>query len=485
MARLNLTDRKWNWIDDGLLAYALAAMRAIWVWLLLHIWSEGLVQNPSDLISPFVVFCLLALSTLAAQYSSIRGREGWRGSLTVTFGGLAAVILTVYLVFGVGRAPIWDPGWLAGLGQNVASSVIVLVVAVWLWRSGILAGREPQTFDDFSRAFAIGVIVFALALGFAYATDLLPLTELIIPLLLFFGIGLGALAIANLQDERKYERARTGESFTLNRYWLGTVGAVILFLLLSGLVLGQLFAPGIASEILALAGAVLGILTRVLLFFVLIFAFVVFTLFDLIAGILRLQPGANNQPAAPQAPNIGEQFKDLSQPTAVSPELFLILQVAAGILLAVVALAIFALAFRRFRMLAEEDVPETRDTIFSVDLIRQQLAELFGRRGKEREKAVEPYAAIIGDDPRARIRRAYQALLIWAASRGVRRSPGMTPNEYLQLMDRALHIYIEPIWTITEAYLGARYGNGTIPVAMADEAVRAWEQIARENGNKQ
>ncbi len=52
------------------------------------------------------------------------------------------------------------------------------------------------------------------------------------------------------------------------------------------------------------------------------------------------------------------------------------------------------------------------------------------------------------------------------------------------LMNRALHLYIEPIWTITDAYLAARYGKDPISAEIAAQAAQAWEQIAREHGRK-
>jgi Domain of unknown function (DUF4129) len=483
--RLNLIDRKWNWTDDGLLPYALAAMRAVWVWLLLSLLLRVVAPGSGDYIAPLTVFALLALGTLLTQYGEFHSKRSAQAAWLVALAGLAAVSLTLYLAIGVNRGPLWDWHWLRGILDNLTASAIVFFAAVWLWRLGILAGREPLTHDTFSRNFTIGVFALTLALAFAFATQVVPPSGLIEPILLFFGIGLGALAIASLQDTRRYERALLGEWFGLNRYWLGTVGAVIGVLLIAGFVLGQLFAPGIPSGIVAVLGQLLDLLAHVLLVIVLILAYVIFTLFDLIGRAFHLQPGSTNPPTLAQPPNIADQFKDLQgQPTGISPELFLLLEVVAGVLIAIVVLAIFVLAFRRFRVLTEADVEESRETIFSIDLLKQQLANLFARRSKERGRAVEPYVKVAGEDPRHRIRRTYQALLAWAAARGVPRSPGMTPNEYLKLMDRALHIYVDPIGIITDAYLTARYSAAPISGEAADEAKRAWEQIARENGKR-
>jgi hypothetical protein len=157
-------------------------------------------------------------------------------------------------------------------------------------------------------------------------------------------------------------------------------------------------------------------------------------------------------------------------------------QILAGVLLLVAVILIFALAFRRFKTLFKDEVEESREIIFSMDLLKEQLAQLLGRRTKANAAPPEPFVCIEGDDPRAQIRRTYQALLAWAAAQGVPRSPGQTPGEYLSSLDQVLPSYIDPISTITTAYVQARYSAALISPALADQVVHAWQAIVQANG---
>ena len=63
--------RRWRWLDDGVLAYALAALRSLWVWPLLYLVTDSLFPGEHDLLAPLTVFGLLAGGTLAAQCGSL------------------------------------------------------------------------------------------------------------------------------------------------------------------------------------------------------------------------------------------------------------------------------------------------------------------------------------------------------------------------------------------------------------------------------
>jgi len=479
--RWNLIERQWNWMDDGVLTYALCAMRAVWIWLWLHLAARALTPTHGDWIALPTVFGLLALGTLLSQYGIFRMKSNARAALLVSSAGLVAVVLSVYFAVGTERAPLWDARWLRAILDNIAASLVVLSIAVWLWRWGILTGRELVLYDVFLFNFTIGVIAFVIALGVAFGMNLVSLYELVLPLLLFFAIGLGTLALSSLQDARRYEGGRTGQQIALNRYWLGTVGAIIGAVLLGGLLLTQLFAPEYLSGILTMLTVILGWMAQLLFLVAVIVSYIVFAIFEFFARFFPSLNLSNLQKIQPP-PNYAEQFKDLEHQSSSSPspEVYLALEIIAGILIAGAIILIFALAFRRFLYLDKEEIEETRETIFSFDLVKEQLAQLFKRKGGK-DKATAPFVSIIGDAPRAQVRRTYQALLAWAASRGVPRAPGQTPNEYLMLMDQGLHLYIEPISIITDAYVQARYSIAPIPADRAEGVMRAWQIIVHDN----
>lgn len=466
-------------MDDGVLAYALAAMRAVWVWMLLHLAARALTPTRGEWMTLPTVLALLTFSTLLSQYGIFRMKSDTGAALLVSLGGLGAVILALYLSVSGARAPLWDACWLSALLNDPAPSVVVLVAAIVLWRWGILAGRERVLYDVFAFNFALGVIAFVVALALAFGTNVVSLYELVLPLLFFFALGLGALALSSLQDARRYEGGRTGQHVALNRYWLGTVGAIIGTLLLGGVLLTQLFAPDALAGVLNLLSLVLRWLVQVLFWVLVAVTFVIFAILEFFARFFpSLQISSRTQDLQTSSSLI-EQFKDLEQHATQgpSPEVYAVLQILAGVILAGMILLIFAWAFRRFRYLDEEEIEETRESIFSLDLAREQLAQLLRRPRTESPRA--PFVTIDGEDPRAQIRRTYQALLAWASAHGVPRAPGMTPYEYLCALEHELGVNRALLDLITRAYVQARYSVASVEAARAQEVAQAWQHIVQ------
>jgi hypothetical protein len=479
MYTLTLTDYKWNWIDDGLLPYALAAMRAVWVGLLVHMWSRGVMPDRPDLIALPWVFGLLAISTGFAQLGVYVVKTNWRAILLIVLGGLGAIALTLYLSLDSSRPAIWEPRWFGLALHDPGASIVTLIIAVWLWWWGIRTGRERVYYDLFASDFAWGMLMLAFAGVIVYATRVAPLREVVFALISFFAIGLATLAISNLQSTRRFEGGRTDLALAVNRYWLGTVAAVIGVLLLVGLLLGQLFAPETIAWIVKGLAVVLQGLTWLLLGILIVAAYLIFVPLEWLVGKLNWSSHTNDQPLPTPPPSFAEQFKDLSQGHPdIPPQVYVSLQVLAGVLLVAVIVLVFALAFRRFKTLAEEDVEETREIILSMDLLKEQLAQLFGRTGNRHGPDPDPFVSIVGDDPRAQIRRVYQSLLAWAISHDAPRPPGLTPDEYSSVLSHVWLPYREQIAAITRAYLQARYSAAPISPASAQEASRAWAVIA-------
>lgn len=478
MSSFTLTDYKWNWIDDGLLPYALAAMRATWVGLLVHLWSRGTMPYRPDLVTPLIAFGLLAASIACTQLGVYVIKTTWRAVALVVLSGLIAIALTLYLGIGAARPLIWEMRWLTLLVRDPGATIITVLIAVWLWWGGIRTGREHISYDSLTADFSWGVLMLAVGATTAYATRVIPLLQVLLACIPFFAIGLATIAIANLQSARRFEGSRTDQALAVNRYWLGTVVVVIGAVLLAGLLLSQLFTPGAIEWVLARLAVVFDWLSWLLLAVIVVVTYPLFKLLEWLARLVHLE-GAGELPPINPPPSIAEQFEDL-QPgqSNLPPQVYAGLQVLAVILSVAVIVLIFALAFRRFKALMQEDVEETREIIFSMDLLKEQLAQLFGRKGKANGVEPEPFVSIAGDDARSQIRHVYQALLAWAASRNLSRRPGLTPAEYsLWLSDRLLD-YREPVAVITRIYQQARYSIAPIPATSVEEVVHAWALIA-------
>lgn len=466
--RLTETERSWNWIDDGILIYALAAMRAMWLWLALRLWAQLLVPPRRELIPLLIVFGLLAVSTLFTQLAVFRLRDA-RGTWLVVGGGVVAALLTLYASFG--STPFQDFGAL----------FITIVFIAWCWRWGIMAGREPIRYDTYARNFVYGIIAIALVVFGAFTTRAITPAELIFPILAFFALGLGILALASLRDAQQYERATFGQSFRLNRFWLGTVALVVLALMLVGFILGGLFAPEWAARAVDALLFLWRVLTGVLLIVVYIVALIFFGIFDALGRVIRFTLNPSEPMQIPEPPSLDELLKN--QDASIStlpPELVLVAQIVSALLLALALAALFAVAFRRFREYATEDADESRESVFSLELLQAQLQNLF-RRASQPQNADALYVEIRGDDARAQIRRVYQELLAWAAQRDMARAAGQTPRELEHALAAQFETRAEQLALITNEYVNARYSSEPINAQNAERVMRAWKIILKES----
>ncbi|MCX7671249.1 MAG: hypothetical protein N2439_14410, partial [Anaerolineae bacterium] len=118
--RWTLVERPWHLVDDGILPYALALMRSLWVWAWLRLINTLPEAGDYGLLSWATVFGLLAGSTAIAQIASYAGqanrRRPWPERLTrlfVALSGLLAVALTVYAAVPAARPTPGDWSWLA------------------------------------------------------------------------------------------------------------------------------------------------------------------------------------------------------------------------------------------------------------------------------------------------------------------------------------------------------------------------------------
>jgi hypothetical protein len=475
--KMQIVERHWHWLDDGVLPYALALVRTTWLWLLLHFFSMWVQPDRGDMFTPLTLFCILAASTALAQVGTYVIKRTWAAATLVMLGGLAALVLALYAEFNGGTA-IWQPDWLRAAWVNGLPAAMTLIIVVFLWRWGILAGRDRVYYDTYAANFTAGAYAMAFGVMVIYATRITPPNQALLTLMFYFAVGLGALAIASLQTTRSFESKRSEQAVAINRYWLGTVAVVIILVLLAGLLLDQLFAPGVIARVFGVIQVVLNWVAQALLWVIYIITYPIFLLIEwLTRNAARVERPPQDQQATPM-PSFADQLKNAQQQPAthLSPAVYLALQIFAGLIVVAAIALIFYLTYRRFKSLAEEDVEETRDLIFSRELLQEQLAELFGRRRKA-PPAPPPYAVISGEDPRAQIRRTYQSLLAWADHRGAPRRPDLTPDEYAHLLATAAPESGEAIGVITAAYLQARYSTGPILATRAEAAAHAWTQI--------
>lgn len=153
-----------------------------------------------------------------------------------------------------------------------------------------------------------------------------------------------------------------------------------------------------------------------------------------------------------------------------------------GLILILAIGLIFALALQRFWQAEDENIEETRELMFSGELLQAQLSSMWHRWLERRRRhsgpLFDPFLSLAGEETNRRtIRTIYQALLTAAAEQGKSRLPGQTPGEYQHTLEALWQDSREALNTLTEGYLQARYGPDAPEYQEVEGVRRAWEKL--------
>lgn len=301
--------------------------------------------------------------------------------------------------------------------------------------------------------------------------------------LLHFAAGMVALALCSLQLARGAVLSGGEGEVQAGRYWLATVAAVIGSLLALGLGLSYLIAPGSIAQAFRWVTVVLAVLGRVVLYLALALAYVLFLLLMPLINWMQNRIVQQQRPDQGELQDIQQQLEELSRgASAVNPAVVDWLRWLGLATLVCLIGAAFALALLRLRRNGAEEADETRETIFSRELLEAQLGEMWRqwlRRLRRSPRApVAPYLSLEGEAPTRRtIRAVYQDMLASARARGLPRLPGQTPLEYKRTLEKAVPGAEGSLATITERYHLARYGPELPTTVQASEALDAWSDL--------
>ncbi len=339
-------------------------------------------------------------------------------------------------------------------------------------------GRDDDLHASAKREFGGGIVALAILCVANKANPQITTEAAFWPILIFFTLGLGSLALAGLEQDRQIQGASTSAGLGVNRHWLGLVGGVIGLILAGAVAVAAVVSPdsiaglGVVFDMVGIAliqgiGLVLYMVALILLPVGELIARVLLSLLQIFAGISLLLHLDFSAPT-PEAINAAAQQLARTPPFRV---------IELIVMVCVVAL-LFRLAVRRLRRLngqALED--EEHESVFSRELLWQQLGSLFVRRTKPALVTLSPYLALTGsaDDPRLAVRRVYQAFLEWARTHDHERLAGQTPTMLAETLAQATPQGRMAVLTLTEAYLHARYGLGVTveEAAQAQAALRA------------
>lgn len=485
------------WLEDFTVLGLAAAILTLWLTLWLGwVLRPALQGRPAPPHLPLLI-CVLVLGGAHVTRLALR-QPRWaiqRTRLAVGLGGAGAVTVATLLAF-----PWQFTGqpWylLPNLGQVAAVAVPTFLVHLYAWWNGIHLGRAAIGHHIFAGQFYTGVLALAALLSANTLSPIYTSRDVLLPMLLYFALGLCGLALTSLRRLRAQHRSVSLTQVSLTRYWLVTAVAVIGLVVFVGLVAAQVLAPEAVDQIAAVVELALYLVT---LGFALLIAPVILFIFSLLAPILPRLVGAF-QALLDAFQRVGafvwgllgglrrllgdrlpklfteEQFQQFINSPVVQASgrwgiVFFFL---------LAAFVIFWLAVRRLGRLTALSDDETRDSVFSMQLLWSQLHGLFRRRRRPLA-AASRYLPLAGapDDARLMVRRAYQAMLEWAQSASLPRAAAQTPRAYAEVLAGAVPQEREAIGALTNVYLVARYAAEAPSLEQARSAEGAAARLRR------
>jgi hypothetical protein len=304
-----------------------------------------------------------------------------------------------------------------------------------------------------------------------------PAGQMVGWLLLFLASGLATLALISVSTTLQEQERLTGVHLRVDRYWVLIMLVVVGVILVGGLLVGQVLAPRTVLRVLSLLLPVWRFVRQILLYVILVFAYLFFSLIEPLLADLQQRP-AREAPAfvSPVSP---ESMEDLVQETAEVPPIFgVILQV----ILILGALGVIAMLFylaarsREARAREMDEVVETRETILSTELLQEQLRGLWDALRRRRR---QPLFVDLGpaSDPRRAVRQMYQRVLALAMNRDRPRQKQQTPKTYSPTLTSLCPEERGAVEELTRVYAVARYGTVPPTEAEVQTAEAAYQRI--------
>lgn len=469
--------KRWNLVNLFVVPFFASLMRVSWVRPLLLILLSSPLMGEARVEIPFWLLVSFAFAGALTSYLDVASSAGRQIVLAV---GLALLLIGLYVVFPPQNVGLFS--WLFGLfrqmiywGDALPGPLILVIAGALLWWRGMATPNMGH--DALVRAFLTGTAVLVLLLLLNQLIgDLLPARDLVVALLTFIVSALLTLALVGASDAIQQGGTEAGISLPVSRYWLLAVMVVIAAILVGAWLISALIAPDTLRQLIALTWPLWALLGKLLYYILLPFIYI---LFRLLEPLLRLFEGLSREqePEPVVTPQPEEQLEEIERVVReMPPQLDAILRIVLAVAIIAFVVWLIMLALRRRQSVRRAEVLESRESVFSWDLLKDQVRSLFRRA---RPAPTPPFFIPLGngDDPRLVIRAAYQRLLALAIEQGLPRLRAQTPNAYYDQLSERWPEQRDALRLITENYIIARYRPDPPTMAQAEATAQAVAHI--------
>jgi len=362
-----------------------------------------------------------------------------------------------------------------GLIKLDPGPVLVVLAGAWLWWRGISLGRSIITPETVWRRFWLGIwMLVAYLLVITRVTQVQPN---FIPFLVFLGTGLLALIISRIAYIHFYHGSQRNP---LGRNWLVAIGASVV----ASTLLAAFFATLLTSQFNPFLSQLSEALRWIVAGFIFLASIPGLILTYLVSPLLEalqlfLQSKATPEPNATPymfiTPTVPTISPEISEPLTIHP-------LAITILFWIIVMLVTVLVFNQLKIIRSSRSDQTLEDP-EILLRRNELWR------KLRQTALQQLQEA-GDSLRklrvrhskqaAYIRRIYSELMNLSETLEKPRPVGITPNEFLPTLQKAIPGVQPDLERLTEAYNRVRYGE--LPESATEITLleQAWQRISAE-----
>lgn len=392
------------------------------------------------------------------------------------------------LLIGIVSWGVWmgiEPHWHIGdvlrdpitivSGNGQFGWTFVLTLIFWVLTLRLALDEREQSSEGVrgilvrSLVGILAAILLAAVIGNDMGDDGLSAAYIALPVALVSGIG--AVGLSEMVATRSAARRRGATVPGWNRWGRTFLGSAVLVTIIT-FVAALVFGPGFLSLVMDSLATIWSGITTVLLWIMYGVVYVFYWIVRAVIWLLNLLFDTNVEPM--EMPQMqGAMEEDPGEP-AVEGEIeaweYAPLVRFGGIIALVVVALLIITRFIRFRNKDETiDPNEERTSVFSGSLLRNQMRNLFRRRGHgERPRKLDLAS------PPGSVRESMLFLQVLAERLGTGRQPRETPHDFTERLAGQWPQLTEPLGEIRDRYERVRYGESEEDRAAV---ISAWSQI--------
>ena len=453
-----------SWRNNSVTAVALF-LESCALYLIFIALGAILNQPQTALSFGMVLLALVASYVLMSYILTVNVTPRIRGLIGLGV-GVPAILIMANLNAGYGVVPVDTL-----LSGDVTATVAIVgsllfLIAVW-WR-GTSVAQEDISLDIVRSAFLWGLgVLFATALVDSLVDERIVNGFLVVG---FFAVGLLGLSLARFS-------ADSGETHTMSREWvmpiLVSVGAVVVLgLVISAIGLGGL--DDVTQATLKFGGSAGFWILRPVLLLMGFFAGIVVSFTNWISGMFGSGDFTALIDAQERLNEFHEGLREQSEDKEPSTALMTIAKwLALGLASTVAGYIVYRLFRSRRFMSQDEDVEETRESLFTWqranDDLSGMLASWWNRMFPVQERSGDS-----GKEP-ATPREFYHGFLGLASRLGRPRRDSETPNEHQRGIWGLLPT--DPVYRIVQRFQRSYYGPEDSDTGGVDDLRKDWQEI--------